>query len=124
MHLVTYYRYLRFFPDGTVMKYLSTDEPQGVVRLLQPGFARRQVFQGQFMVADDDSRICIEMKDASRPREQFHMELYMKSTRGGKRNKLGWIEYSSSKEGRDESTMYDLRYMRPYVFSLVRSFRA
>lgn len=34
IHIVTYYRYLRFYPDGTVISLLTTTEPAEVVRYI------------------------------------------------------------------------------------------
>ena len=36
VHIVTYYRYLRFFRDGAVLSLLTTDEPSQVVHELRP----------------------------------------------------------------------------------------
>lgn len=122
VHLVTYYRYLRLFPDGTVLKYLSTDEPEHVVRLLTRDFNRRQVFWGHFDV-DEEGGVAVEMKDPLRPRERFTMALRIKSTHRGRHNKLAWEEYSSVSQGReDDPYQYDLRMMKPYFFSVVRSY--
>ncbi|KAI8144020.1 hypothetical protein BJV82DRAFT_667861 [Fennellomyces sp. T-0311] len=122
VHLVTYYRYLRFFPDGTILKYLSTDEPAHIVKLLTPELNRRQVFRGQF--EQNEGRIYVEMKDRLRPREDFRMVLNIKSTHRGRHNKLAWVEYASLTEGREEEdeTIYDLKMMKPYFFSMVRSY--
>ncbi|KAI9278995.1 hypothetical protein BDA99DRAFT_567594 [Phascolomyces articulosus] len=122
VHLVTYYRYLRFFPDGTILKYLSTDEPEHVVRLLTPGFNRRQVFRGRF--EQNEGRLYVEMKDILRPREDFRMVLNIKSTHRGRHNKLSWVEYASVTEGHEDEdeTYYDLKMMKPYFFSHVRSY--
>lgn len=123
VHLVTYYRYLRFFPDGTILKYLSTDEPTQVVKQLTPEFDRRQVFRGHFEL--HEGRIYIEMKDRMRPRELFRMSLEIKSTHRGRHNKLRWIEYNSVTEGReDDEHTFDLRMMKPYFFSVVRSYQS
>lgn len=121
VHLVTYYRYLRFFPDGTIIKYLSTDEPAQVVRLLTPEFSRKQVFRGHF--EQSDGTVYIEMKDWLRPREDFRMTLEIKSTHRGRHNKLVWLDYSSFPDGREEDeSSYDLKMMKPYFFSPVRSY--
>lgn len=43
VHIVTYYRYLRFFPDGTLISLLSTSEPADVVHhLTKENIARQQ----------------------------------------------------------------------------------
>lgn len=121
VHLVTYYRYLRFFPDGTILKYLSTDEPAHVVKLLTPEFTRRQVFRGRF--EQREGQVFIDMIDRSRPREHFRMALTIKSTHRGRHNKLAWIEYASATQGADAETLYDLKLMKPYFFSVVRSYK-
>ncbi|KAI9494642.1 hypothetical protein BDB00DRAFT_938186 [Zychaea mexicana] len=123
VHLVTYYRYLRFFPDGSIVKYLSTDEPADVIRLLTPEFARRQVFHGRFCLDDDSGQVAVDMRDKTRPRDRFQMMLYIKGTSRGRHNKLGWLSYTSKKDGREDGTTYDLKLMRPYFFSVVRSYR-
>ena len=123
VHLVTYYRYLRFFPDGTMIKYLSTDEPAAVVRLMKKEFSRpSQVFRGKFQFVNHDT-VIINMRDQGRPRDHFCMTLNIKTTRRARHNKLSWSEYWSRKDDRDESTVYDLALMRPFIFSGVRSFR-
>ncbi|KAI9311287.1 hypothetical protein BX666DRAFT_1868275 [Dichotomocladium elegans] len=122
VHLVTYYRYIRFFPDGTILKYLSTDEPSLVVRQLNRDFERRQVFRGHFEQLE--GRIYVEMKDWLRPREDFRMTLEIKSTHRGRHNKLQWVEYSSYTDGRvEDESPYDLKMMKPYFFSGVRSYK-
>ena len=118
--MVTYYRYLRFFPDGTIIKYLSADEPEHVVRLLIPGFNRRQVFRGHF--EQNEGRLYVEMKDILRPREDFRMVLSIKSTHRGRHNKLSWVEYASVTTGQEDETHYDLKMMKPYFFSPVKSY--
>ena len=120
VHMVTYYRYLRFFPDGTILKYLSTDEPAHVVKSLTPELNRRQVFRGHF--EQNEGRIYVEMKDKLRPREDFRMVLNIKSTHRGRHNKLAWVEYASVTEGLEDETLYDLKMMKPYFFSMVRSY--
>ncbi|KAI8146151.1 hypothetical protein BJV82DRAFT_600692 [Fennellomyces sp. T-0311] len=122
VQLVTYYRYLRFFPDGTMIKYLSTDQPADVVRLLTSDFSRRQVFHGRFRI-EDSGEVWVEMRDQTRPRDRFQMALCIKSTSRGRHNKMGWTSYVSQKDGREEVTTYDLNSMRPYFFSVVRHYR-
>ncbi|KAI8379390.1 uncharacterized protein BYT42DRAFT_495985 [Radiomyces spectabilis] len=120
VHLVTYYRYLRFFPDGTLVKHVSTDEPAQVVKLINGNFGRKQVFNGRWQIDGDE--IDIRMRDPDLPFEHFEMYLKIKSTHRGRHNKLTWIEYVSRKEGRDEIATYDLKLMKPFFFSTVRSY--
>ncbi|KAI9266019.1 hypothetical protein BY458DRAFT_512851 [Sporodiniella umbellata] len=121
IHLITYYRYLRFFPDGTLLKHVTTEEPAQVVRLLKPGFCTRQVFFGRFSIEDN---VAIEMKDPTLPTEIFYMTLGLKQTQRGKHNKLVWEEYLSVPLVPDRAHhQHDLKLLKPYFFSHVRSYK-
>jgi F-box protein 9 len=121
IHLVTYYRYLRFFPDGTILKYLSTDEPVHVVRSLTRAFKGKQVFHGLYEI--EDNNITVTMRDReTRPTERFQMKVNIKSTHRGRHNKLAWEEYVSWSDVRGDKTAYNLKHMKPYYFSVVRSY--
>lgn len=48
VHLIEYYRYVRFFPDGTVLVMTNTDEPAQVVGKLQNGKNRHDVLKGNY----------------------------------------------------------------------------
>ncbi|KAI7902843.1 uncharacterized protein BX663DRAFT_508609 [Cokeromyces recurvatus] len=124
IHFVTYYRYIRFFPNGRVLKHVTTTEPAHVVRLLQSEYNKKQCFHGKFKV-DDEGRISIVMKDSTLPRETFYLTLNIKTTHRGRHNKLVWNEYystSDSLEGRGDHH-YDLKLLKSYFFSPVRSYK-
>ncbi|CAO3598737.1 unnamed protein product [Absidia cylindrospora] len=186
VHLVTYYRYLRFFPDGRVVKHVTTDEPAQVVKLLDRSFSKRQTFQGRFQWKrevgeggnNDDggggrqkqqqpmTTLRIEAQDYTLPFEYFFFQLSVKGTHRGRHNKLGWKKYTSINqrhleehyyrqqqqqqhqqqhqqdidygrlapaysilEGQEDGSLeafehvYDLKLMKPYYFSPVRSYR-
>ncbi|KAI8579909.1 hypothetical protein K450DRAFT_239690 [Umbelopsis ramanniana AG] len=121
IHLVTYYRYLRFFPDGTIVKYLSTDEPVHVVRNITKHFKAKQVFHGRYEIEGD--KVIVHMRDQeTRPTERFQMNVNIKSTHRGRHNKLAWEEYVSWSDVRGDKTNYNLKHMKPYYFSVVRSY--
>lgn len=123
IHFVTYYRYLRFFPDGTILKHVTTDEPLHVVKSLQVGYNKKQCFHGRFLLENDD-HIQIVMKDPTLPKETFHLSLFIKTTHRGRHNKLIWDRYSSTTDrpNRDDHE-YDLKLLKPYFFSPVRSYK-
>ncbi|KAI8084144.1 uncharacterized protein B0P05DRAFT_636303 [Gilbertella persicaria] len=123
IHFVTYYRYLRFFPDGRILKHVTTDEPAHVVKQLQLGYNKKQCFHGRFRM-DFDDHITIVMKDYTIPRELFHLSLKIKTTHRGKHNRLNWDHYASSSIGvnRDDH-VYDLKLLKHYIFSPVRSYK-
>ena len=79
VHLVTYYRYLRFFPDGTIVKHLTTNEPTHVVRNLDRYFNKQQSFHGTFKL-NDDHTLEVSRKDQGIPTENFRMHLNIKTT--------------------------------------------
>lgn len=49
VHLIEYYRYVRFFPDGTALMLTSPDEPaQTVGKLSNKTGLRNEVLKGHF----------------------------------------------------------------------------
>ncbi|KAI8987710.1 hypothetical protein BDF20DRAFT_832617 [Mycotypha africana] len=140
IHFVTYYRYLRFFPDGTILKHVNTEEPKHVVKLLQRGFRTKQVFRGRYEQKSDEN-IAIQMKDSTLPQEMFYLKLKIKTTHRGKHNKLVWNKYYSiSTYGMEDNNTfediddvdederykyheYDLKLLKPYFFSPVKSYK-
>ncbi|KAI8093059.1 uncharacterized protein BX664DRAFT_328823 [Halteromyces radiatus] len=127
VHLVTYYRYLRFFPDGRVMNFISNDAPVQVVKLLVPSFSKRQLFRGRFEW-DGERKVIIHMKEDGRPNEQFIMNLNIKHPYQEKRRKRGvykltWESYVSHKVDDDSFiNPYNLKLMKPFIFSAVTSY--
>lgn len=152
VHLVTYYRYLRFFTDGTVVKHVTTDEPAQVVKQLDQDHSKQQTFRGHFAWKQDDNGngkqpmtiLKIDTRDDNLPYERFFLQLDVKGTHRGRHNKLGWRKYTSVNQrhiddyrrqhrldalDEDDDSMaglehvYDLKLMKPYFFSPVRSYR-
>ena len=123
VHIVTYYRYLRFFPNGTILKHMTTDEPAQVVKQLQVGFNRKQCFHGNFVLENDD-HIKIVMKDPTLKLETFSLSLNIKTTHRGRHNKLVWQDYSSRSPMLDRGEhQYDLKMFKSFFFSPVRSYK-
>lgn len=48
VHMVEYYRYIRFFSDSTVVLMTSADEPAQIVGKLQNGKHRNDVLTGDY----------------------------------------------------------------------------
>ncbi|KAG0167455.1 hypothetical protein DFQ30_006055 [Apophysomyces sp. BC1015] len=118
--LVTYYRYLRFFPNGAVLKYLSLEDPSKVVRLLVANFPDKHAFYGWFDMHDDT--VSVTMRERTRPRVQYRMMLQIKNSHKRRHYKLAWKEYSNETEGREGHEEFDLKAFKPYYFSLVRCY--
>jgi F-box protein 9 len=128
VHLVTYYRYLRFFPDGRVLNFISNDEPIQVVHLMVPSFTRRQFFRGNFDW-DGNDKVVVRMTEDGRTSEHFEIRLLIKHPNAHRKRrsyKLAWESYTSRKvEGDDGGPVnaYNIRLMKPFVFSAVTSYR-
>lgn len=114
---ITYYRYLRFYPDGTCVKVLSILEPNKVIpRLLKyntdrsilhtipeankTGNANAQIpteghniYHGTWSISTT-GEVHMEINEGSVPYYYFHYHFQIK-TLGGifKHNKLNWVKY-------------------------------
>ncbi|KAH6650094.1 hypothetical protein F5144DRAFT_523051 [Chaetomium tenue] len=147
VHIVTYYRYLRFFRDGSVISLLTTSEPADVVRHLTrealalhaggassnlPTAVMRQALKGRWRMAkasgnpgesptniEDD--VTVETEGVS----QYIYRLDLALDTVGKRtrnNKLGWKGFYSYNTLTDEWAEFTMRHSKPFIFSRVRSY--
>ncbi|XP_050297152.1 F-box only protein 9 [Anthonomus grandis grandis] len=145
-HLVAYYRYLRFFPEGTVLMLTSADDPAACVNLLKTRRPRTPVMIGYYRLNDDKVTLVVERQELqkgaqstykknSRRREidlseqTFHMELQIQTQKNRRHAKLAWSYYSvftKSKQGHESTCNFDLLTNRfpPLWFSRVKSFAA
>ncbi|KAI8063564.1 hypothetical protein BC940DRAFT_107880 [Gongronella butleri] len=129
VHLVTHYRYVRFFPDGTMLHVLSNDEPAKVVRQLAPGISSKrkwQLFRGNFQW-DGATKVSVTMQEIARPIEQFRMEFdiqhpYPNTKNRRKPYKMLLSAYTSKRTDREELNVYSLSHVKPFVFSPVTSY--
>ncbi|GES82728.1 F-box protein 9 [Rhizophagus clarus] len=132
-HLVTYYRYLRFFSDGSCITLLTTKEPIQVVKnfdkivsILKISEKSKNFMIGywKFMNNDDissENQVIIRANDNGLPKFTFHLKFDLKSTSIGKFNKLSWIEYYSVNNLTTEKTELLLKNESNYYFSKVKS---
>eukprot|EP00158_Paraphelidium_tribonemae_P001908 Partr_v1_DN24943_c1_g1_i1_m45287 putative f-box protein len=146
IHLVTYYRYLRFYRGGFVISVLSNNEPAAVIPLLKlrrgqivdgvgKGLAassaaasgavhsRNEIMTGRWSLSDFD-RVVVDVSSSSRPDMLFTTHLSLVSSSAvGMWNKLKWISYSSRRDD-GEVLEYPLEHCKSYFFSRVNSFVA
>ena len=121
VHLVTYYRYLRFFHDGTCLVRLAADEPALVVRALRPGAKAASTMLGRWEQRGE--HLAVRAADANRQCVTFCMQLRIRSTTRGRHNKLVWKDYYSIDADRDDDvTNYALTHFKNYFFSRVNAF--
>lgn len=107
IHLVTYYRYIRLFSDGSCITLLTTKEPSKVVKnfdkfvhmlKISKKFKNFMIGYWKVIKNDDDTddisrknQVIIEANDKDLPKFTFHLKFDLKSTSIGKFNKLSWI---------------------------------
>src|SRR6266496_4311798 len=95
IHLVTYYRYLRFFSDGSCITLLTTKEPiqvvknfDKVVRILKVSKLTKNLMIGYWkFIKNDDilkNQVIIRANDNDLPKFTFHLIFDLKSTSPGK----------------------------------------
>jgi len=139
VHIVTYYRYIRFYHDGTLLSLLTTHEPSEVVYNfskqyltpahlggLPPGSASlswaKEVSRGRWRV-DPDGRIDIETQPPQMERYVYRMQLRIKNARVSGRNqsnnKLLWEGFWSWNRLTDDLAEFPGRNDKPYFFSRV-----
>ncbi|CAG8671784.1 7221_t:CDS:2 [Dentiscutata erythropus] len=121
IHLITYYRYLRFYSDGTCILLLTTTEPINVVKQFTPEYKSKGFMKGTW-VLNDNHILTISATDRESPKFTFCLSFDLKSTSIGKNNKLSWIVYTSVNNQTDEYTEIGLRNEKNYLFSKVKSY--
>ncbi|CAB5361549.1 unnamed protein product [Rhizophagus irregularis] len=121
IHLVTYYRYIRFYSDGTCVALLTTNEPINVVKNFGCDYKSKSFMNGKWELSDNHI-LMIQAKDPDLRKFTFHLIFDLKSTHRGRHNKLTWIEYYSINNFTDERTDISLKNEKSYFFSKVKSY--
>ncbi|KAJ7782058.1 hypothetical protein DFH07DRAFT_792437 [Mycena maculata] len=138
-HLITYHRYLRFFPDGKVLSLLATEEtaPAQLIHTLKPSLRKKGLFIGTWKLSGDVVTISNLIDASGRfpippiggnnepfARYSFSMILSLRSRPLGRWNKLDLTAYNSVDLENNNTTPLGLRHERPFWFSKVKSFPA
>ncbi|KAF7282466.1 F-box only protein 9 [Rhynchophorus ferrugineus] len=144
-HVVAYYRYLRFFPEGMVLMLMSPDEPSQCVPQMKSRCPRYPVMIGYYRLKDDKVTLVVQRSDTSKnlqsalyrkgtkkrdaecSEQTLHMELEIKSHKNKRHFKLVWTYYSiftKSNQGQESTCTFDLIANKypPLLFSRVKSF--
>ncbi|KAI0924683.1 hypothetical protein AcW2_005494 [Taiwanofungus camphoratus] len=124
-HLITYHRYLRFYPNGQVLSLLANEElpPQQVISVLKPTLRTKGLFIGNWYL-DGTTVYITELLDPSGGplRYAFRMTLKLRSRPLGRWNRLDFHAYESVEIESGEATPVALKHERPFWFSKVRSY--
>lgn len=140
---ITYFRYLRFYPDGTCIKVLSVEDPKIVVPLLLKHNELGHIASTADSVTKDNQKIYhgtwtisstgdvqIEITNGSVKYYRFFYQLQVKPLGGiYKHNKLTWVNYyavrkkmSENDDREGEVTTFSLKKEKPFKFLRVRSY--
>ncbi|KAM3086063.1 hypothetical protein ACMFMG_000199 [Clarireedia jacksonii] len=147
VHIVTYYRYLRFFRDGTVISLLTTTEPADVVHHLTkelldshrdragahlPSSVMSHALRGRWRLSslnDSDDRqgeegtLYVETEGVVGAKYMYRMELKIASAgKSGKNNKLAWKGFWNYNRLTDDWGEFTLRNDKAFFWSRVRSY--
>ncbi|KAF9466103.1 hypothetical protein BDZ94DRAFT_1158574 [Collybia nuda] len=147
-HLITYHRYLRFFPNGQVLSLLTNEEypPQQIIPLLKPSLRMKGLLVGTWLLSgttlhlsnllDASGRFPLSITDipsapleapsitdySERTRYAFMMTLDLRSRPLGRWNKMNLQSYNSMNLETGDISPVALKHERPFWFSKVRSY--
>jgi len=143
IHIVTYYRYLRFLRNGTCISLLTVSEPSDVVPYLSmehvhkshgalPSAPMKDALLGRWRLtgptvagageeAEKEGGLMVETAGAT-PKYIYKMVLSLNSAgRGARNNKLAWQGYWSHNKLTDDIGTFSLKNDRPFYWSRVKS---
>ncbi|KAH3674914.1 hypothetical protein WICPIJ_009423 [Wickerhamomyces pijperi] len=120
LKLVTYFRYMRFYKDGTVLKLTTVDEPDTIVPHFEK--ANRESFQdahiSQFTL-ELDGHLILRRNDS---KYEYIEELEITNFMKKKCHRLTWVSsYYQDEEG--DRKYFCMTKEKPYNFSGVRHIR-
>lgn len=149
IRIITYYRYLRFYPDGTCIMLLSTLAPDKVVphflrtnqtvdatRIHDPhstqstiGKESHRIFNGKWTISSE-GEVNIKIENGLVAYYVFHYNFVIKSVGGlYKFNKLTWSNFfgvrkqmSDDDDREGEITPFAIRNEKPFKFLRVKSY--
>lgn len=148
VHIVTYYRYLRFFRDGTVISLLSTTEPAEVVHYLTkdlqnahrggtqphlPSIVMQNALRGRWRLSTIDDNPDVDLKDAegdvfvetegANVKYVYRMKLSLRNAgKGAKNNKLVWQGFWNYNLLTDDTGVFTLKNDKAFFWSRVKSY--
>jgi F-box protein 9 len=148
VHIVTYYRYLRFFRDGTVISLQTTSEPADVVHHLTkelleshrdgamsflPSVVMQHALRGRWRLSTATDNPSADLKDAEGdvlvdteapyPKYIFRMELSLRTAgKGAKNNKLAWKGFWYYNKLTNDLEEFTLKNDRAFIWSRVKSY--
>ncbi len=147
IHIVTYYRYLRFFRDGTLLSLTTTAEPADVVHHMTrealglhkdgamshlPGVVMQSALRGRWRLAgaldhpdasisEVEGDVLVETEGVGK--YTYRMDLSLRTAgKGTRNNKMIWRGFYSYDRLTDDWAEFTQKNDKPYFFSRVKSY--
>ncbi|XP_075228192.1 F-box only protein 9 isoform X2 [Lycorma delicatula] len=139
-HIVEYYRYLRFFPEGKVLMLTTPDDPLSSLGHLRSRSPRHQAtLVGHYRLRDERVTIALHRQEThqhskmrsrrqnNKDEQTFHLELKIVTYKSRVHAQLVWAGYSVLSHnwvGQETTTTFELAPGRfpPFWFSRVKSY--
>lgn len=120
VHMITYYRYYRFYPDGKVLRLLTTEEPTQVVKYFHRDNIPKDSDLCHWSLGFEDNfgRVTIIRHS---DKYTFHEILTIKKQGKKIHQRLKWVS-SQVEDLEGNLSECSLRNEKPFYFSRVRSF--
>ena len=127
LHKVAFFRYLRFFPNGRCLSWLTTEAPSDAVRQLVPGLRTKGCAAGRWHMLVDDGApparrgatvVIDDLRDPHLRGYTFQMTLHLRPA-PGRWHRLDMLAYSSLNLQTAEVVPIPHKHARPFVFSRV-----
>lgn len=127
LHVVEFFRYLRFFPNGRCISWLTTERPADVVHRLEPGLRAKGCATGRWQCLSEEGEaparrgatiVMHDLHDPTLPGYTFQMTLHMRPS-PGRWHRLDMLEYASLNLRTGEVLPIPHKHARPFIFSRV-----
>lgn len=120
IHMITYYRYFRFYPDGYCLRLLTTEEPSQVVKTFSRSTLPLDSELCKWILSsrNDGGRLTISR---SSEKYSFVEALQIRNRVGSRHQRLKWV-FSTVIDGNDDASECSLRNEKPFFFSRVKSY--
>jgi F-box protein 9 len=151
VHIVTYYRYLRLFRDGTAITLCTVEEPSNVVHHMTkealalhkggamphlPSSAMQHSLRARWRLSsaadfvDEDNNVSLADTEGNLFIESdgggnylYRMELALRTAgKSASNNKLTWRGFYSYNKSTEEWDEFTLKDIKPFFFSRVKSY--
>ncbi|CUS25041.1 LAQU0S25e00562g1_1 [Lachancea quebecensis] len=121
VHMITYYRYFRFYPDGSCLRLVTTDEPSNVVRGFDcdKDIKNADLCHWSLSIDDDLSVITITRRN---DKYSFEEKLRIHRHAHKRHQRLKWMS-SGAFDDRGERIDFSMRNEKPFSFSRVTSYK-